>query len=97
MYQLTFAVPNGGYRSPKTAATLKREGVKAGIPDIFMAVPVAPYAGLFIELKIKPNRCSPKQLVMHELLSDSGYKVVVCWSWDEMAQTTKDYLDGKLG
>ena len=35
---LLFAIPNGGFRHWKTAAYLKAEGVKAGIPDLFLAV-----------------------------------------------------------
>jgi hypothetical protein len=63
---LMFAIPNGGLRNMATAARLKAEGVKAGVPDIFL--PVARlrrnshtgettrwyYHGLFIEMK-KPR------------------------------------------
>lgn len=30
-----FAIPNGGIRHKRTAAMLKAEGVKAGVPDLF--------------------------------------------------------------
>lgn len=36
----TFAIPNGGKRLPLEAARLKKQGVKAGVPDIFIAKPV---------------------------------------------------------
>jgi hypothetical protein len=58
------AIPNGGLRDKRTAAMLKAEGVKRGIPDTFLPVPlwgaVTPahthlrcmlYAGLYIEMK----------------------------------------------
>lgn len=58
---LMFAIPNGGARDKITAGKLKAEGVKAGVPDIFLPVPgvrwvppdigVPIYHGLFIELK----------------------------------------------
>ena len=33
-----FAIPNGGYRHYRTAADLKSEGVKSGVPDIMLPV-----------------------------------------------------------
>src|SRR5690606_12582346 len=36
---LLFAIPNGGARNPVTGATLKAEGVRRGVPDLFLAVP----------------------------------------------------------
>lgn len=37
--QILFAVPNGGLRNKRVAATLKREGVRAGVADLFFAKP----------------------------------------------------------
>lgn len=37
---LMFAIPNGGYRDGITAASLKAEGVKPGVPDICLPVPM---------------------------------------------------------
>uniref|UniRef100_A0AAU6VZX3 VRR-NUC domain protein n=1 Tax=Pseudomonas phage Pavpe01 TaxID=3138545 RepID=A0AAU6VZX3_9VIRU len=40
-----YAVPNGGKRDPKTAAMLKAEGVRVGVPDVCLPVPVFADAG----------------------------------------------------
>lgn len=34
------AIPNGGLRDKRTAAMLKAEGVKRGIPDVFLPLPI---------------------------------------------------------
>lgn len=37
--RLLFAIPNGGARHIRTGVRLKAEGVRAGIPDLFLSVP----------------------------------------------------------
>ena len=39
--RVSFAIPNGGHRHKAVAGKLKAEGVKAGVPDIFIAYPIA--------------------------------------------------------
>lgn len=48
-------VPNGGKRDKATATALKRQGVKAGVPDIVLPAVRAGYHGLYIELKAGKN------------------------------------------
>lgn len=67
------ATANGGRRDKRTAAGLKRQGVKAGLPDvlIFTATAQAP-RGAAVELKRQaPNkgRLSPAQVVWLDELS----------------------------
>ena len=55
-YDLMFAIPNGGSRLKRRglsleAISLKAEGVKLGVPDIFLAHANSHYHGLFIEMK----------------------------------------------
>ena len=59
---LLFAIPNGGARHIKTARELKAEGVRKGVPDLFLAYPHNGYSGLFIEMKKRyGGRVSPEQ------------------------------------
>lgn len=48
---LLHAIPNGGKRDIRTDAMLKAEGVKPGVPDIFLPIARGPYHGMYIELK----------------------------------------------
>lgn len=89
---LIFHVPNGGYRNKFEAANLKRQGVKAGVPDIFLPVPNKKYHGLFIEMKWGKNTCSHNQKEWILKLSEQGYKVNVCYSSLEAIEVIKEYL-----
>ena len=48
--------PNGGKRDRVSAAVLKRQGVKAGVPDLHLPVPKGQYASLYIEMKYGDGR-----------------------------------------
>ncbi len=92
------AIPNGGYRDPATAARLKAEGVKAGVPDLFLPVahwlsPSYCFHGLYIEMK-KGNsgRQSKEQIEFEEYCQVEAFRYVVCRNWREAAEAIKEYL-----
>lgn len=88
-----FAIPNGGERNVIVARRMKDEGVRAGVPDLFLAWSDRKYGGLFIELKKpKGGRVSDVQKLYIELLNESGYKAVVCNGWEAAKQAITDYL-----
>ena len=59
-----FAVPNGGLRMKRTAASLKRQGVKAGVPDLLIIDhptmeldgQLVKFVGVALELKRQSER-----------------------------------------
>jgi VRR-NUC domain len=87
-----FAVPNGGKRNLIEAARLKKEGVRSGVPDIFLALPNTQSHGLFIELKSKTGRLTKEQKDYLELLQKSGYCAQVCFGWEQAKAVIIDYL-----
>lgn len=89
---LIFAIPNGGVRDAVTGFRMKREGVRAGVPDLFLPAPREPFHGIFIEMKAKGGRASQPQRDMMLALSAQGYKVVMCYSVDEAIHETEKYL-----
>jgi hypothetical protein len=93
--KLLFAVPNGGYRHAATAAALKAEGVKAGVPDIFLPVPRWDrFHGLWIELKRadRSNGPTEAQTWWIEQLRKQGYMAVVCYGAQEAIHVIRHYL-----
>jgi rhodanese-related sulfurtransferase len=80
------AIPNGGARSPATAARLKAEGVCAGVPDLFV-----PEWGLWVEMKrAKGGKVSKDQKDWLDYLANCGYRVIVCLGkTDAINQTQK--------
>lgn len=94
--RLLFAVPNGGYRPPKTAAILKATGVKSGVPDICLPVPRGEYHGLYIELKRrKGGALSANQRIWLNALTEQGHMAVCCKGADEAIRTIERYLKCK--
>lgn len=91
--QLLFHIPNGGARSKAEAGRFKAEGVKAGVPDLFLPVPRGNNHGLFIELKRrKGGRLSPEQRVWIQNLQEQGYQAFVCYGWEEATEVIQSYL-----
>lgn len=91
---LLFHIPNGGRRDKVTAALLKAEGVKAGVPDLCLPVHRGNYHGLFIELKVGSNKPSALQEIWLKQLSQQGYCTAVCYGWHEAAEVIMKYLEG---
>lgn len=91
---MLFHIPNGGRRDAATAGKLKAEGVKAGVPDICLPCAVMPYHGLFIEMKVGNNKATAVQQEWLHKLSAEGYKVAVCYGWQDAAAVIMKYLRG---
>lgn len=89
---LLFAIPNGGARDARTGARMKREGQKAGVPDICLPIARMGYHGFWIELKHGRNKTSIEQEVWLTALAAEGYMVDVSYGWQEAAHKIARYL-----
>lgn len=91
--ELCHHIPNGGSRNAIEARNLRRQGVKPGVPDIFLPCARNGYHGLYIELKRqKGGRVSVDQKKMLLALNEQGYKAVVCNGWEEARNTITEYM-----
>jgi len=87
------ATPNGGKRQRLTAVLLKAEGVKKGVPDVFLPVPRGGYHGWWCEFKFNDGRPSPEQEAWITFLRAQGYYVCVYWSAEAAFRDLLAYLD----
>lgn len=90
---LIHAIPNGGARSKAAAGKLKAEGVKPGVPDLFLPVPRGEWAGLYLELKRqRGGRLSTEQVWWAEELRRQGFRVECCPGRERAMETLQAYL-----
>jgi hypothetical protein len=99
-------IPNGGTRGADAksraiaGARLKAQGVKVGVPDVFLPVKRGPCSGLYIELKkpsAKPKRngkggLSEEQLEFGVFVQEQGYGWAVCYGWEAAASLVVSYM-----
>lgn len=94
--------PNGGRRNLREAARLKQMGVKAGVSDLFLAVPCYGWRGLWIELK-RPlesfkNASSAKDAVTDaqrkwgSQMLGVGYAFEIAYGWEAARNAIIYYL-----
>lgn len=84
--------PNGGSRHPIEAVNLKRQGVKAGVPDIMLPCARGGYHGLFLEMKAQHGHLSPEQSVWLEHLRAEGYRAECAFGAEQAINIIQQYL-----
>lgn len=92
MLERLLHVPNGGSRHPAEAVHLKKMGVKAGVPDLFLPYQAKGRCGLWIEMKSEKGRPTALQKDWLEYLDSAGYRTAVCHSMDEARRVIEEYI-----
>lgn len=87
-----YAVPNGGFRHPATAAKMKAEGQKAGKLDIALDDARGGYHGFKLEMKAEGGSVSKEQFREYQVSVNAGYYCNVAWGADEAWQITEQYM-----
>ena len=78
--------------TPRQGAELKAMGVKKGVADFFLAIPLNGKAGLWIELKVGKNKPTKAQLDFAERKKYRFYEFAFCWGWDAAKDMILIYL-----
>lgn len=89
---LLYHIPNGGKRNQKEAFNLKRQGVRAGVPDLCLPVARGKFHALYIELKVGKNKATQKQKEWIKRLSEQGNMALVCYGWEEASAVLLKYI-----
>lgn len=86
-------IPNEGKRSLRHGAKLKREGLKAGVSDYFLATPMINTHGLWIELKSpKGKKPTAEQEAWLQRMRLQGYAAFWAKGWVNAAAGIYEYL-----
>lgn len=87
-----FAIPNGGNRDMITGSIMRREGVRRGVPDLFV-----PELALFIEFKRqKGSSISPEQRDWEKYLKSVGYLHFFAYGFDDAVTKLKEITNDEL-
>lgn len=71
---------------------LKRMGVKKGVPDFFLALPLDGKSGLWIELKVGTNKPTKEQWSFLGRKIARGYEAHVALGFDSAKEIIMSYL-----
>lgn len=88
-------VPNEGKRNQTTGKILQRMGMRKGFSDCFFPKGNQQFKGLFIELKVKPNKLTEHQIAFLEEMLSYGYDACVCYNIDEAMIVIKRFYNLK--
>lgn len=72
---------------------LKRKGVRAGVADVFLAIPKNGFHGLWIELKVGKGKLSDNQEKFLASMTAQNYMAVCVWGFDAAKAAILAYLD----
>ncbi len=97
------SIPNGGKRTKAGSKQLKNAGVRRGVPDLFIPVPMPKkhgrghYCGLWIELKtIDGGIVSDEQTEWITAFEGAGYYATVSHGCDAAWAVIEKYMEGEL-
>lgn len=90
---LIYSHLNGIVTHYNAAVKAKRSGAIAGLPDLFLPVAIAPWHGLYIEMKrVTGGVVSPEQESQMNLLRRQGYRCVVANGCEEAKRLVMNYI-----
>lgn len=90
--QFLFHIPNETVGGVRWVTRNRQLGVKKGVPDLMLPIPMHGYHGLFIEMKTATGKVRPEQKRWLDALTTFGYRAVVCHGWQEAKKELETYM-----
>lgn len=88
-------IPNEGPRTMRFGRILKLMGLKRGVSDYLLALPVSPFHGLWLELKRRQiGIVNAEQKAWVERMQGVGYAAAIVYGWEEAKDAIEQYLKG---
>jgi hypothetical protein len=89
------AIPNAGAGAQRgQAGKMKAEGVKPGVPDLCLPVPVGLRHGAYIEMKrVRGSTTSAEQVAWRAHLEAVGYAYCLAKGFEQARDFLLSYLD----
>lgn len=91
-YECIYAIPNARKASDLSRIWYWREGLKAGVLDVFNANPRGKYHGLYLEFKRPGENLTDKQIRFADLMQRRLYAVHVVYSASEAWSVNNWYM-----
>lgn len=91
-YKMIYAVPNGGHRFISVARKLKREGVKAGVWDVMVDVPMRGFHGMRLEFKSEKGKLTSEQIEMGHRYKRYGYVTSIIRNFAQFRSIVEAYF-----
>lgn len=90
--QFLFHVPNESVGGYGWMVRNRQMGMRKGVPDLMLPIPMHGYHGLFVEMKAKGGRLSQEQKNWIKALNTFGYKAVCCTGWEAARDEIERYM-----
>lgn len=87
-----FHIPNESVGGYGWMIRNRQMGMKKGVPDLMLPIPMHGYHGLFIEMKAAGGRLSNEQKCWLKALDTFGYKTAVCVGWEAAKNELEGYM-----
>ena len=90
--QFLFHIPNESVGGYGWMIRNRQMGMKKGVPDLMLPIPMHGYHGLFIEMKAAGGRLSNEQKGWLKALETFGYRAVACVGWEAAKNELEGYM-----
>jgi hypothetical protein len=91
--RMLFAIENKRRATPIQGARLKQQGIKAGVPDLCLALPTQNSGALYIELKFGKNKQTAEQKEFEIACNKFGNCYELIYTFDDAVRLITSYIN----